>query len=1011
MVLLLCIFMCFLPSFTYAQDQSNHVEWCSATGGGLIPCQSQASSIPVVPVPKRMSFQAKVTQANFPILEGKIPKLTVVYNTAGSQKCKEEFTNVIVQDGVLNLELGQGTYCSFNWFINQNLNSMQICLAHAASGYPPDSSCFDASSDTLGFAPSAVKSYIAYQAELAYLSQRVNESHYAYPFLRLSNTEGQNGQFIFAPPLNTFIDPFQIDAQSASVETLHTQGFLTWLASNSIHKDLNFSRANQENLDDLVLGGLTVDFSEDLTVNQQLDIKGNLEVNEGKGEVYGNLEIQNQGLNIEAGGMDVKSTSSLAGPVSIASGLLNLEASNTLNSPGLQVHNLWVKGALTLDLLKSQNLTFNHQSLDRPISMVQGSSTFLFDSASDQLTFNVDETTTISDGGILLSQGALLVDHNVEIYGNLDVVQSLSLNGSLGIHQHTGVFQILSDSGSTLMVNQEPDGSEAFDEIEIEGEVEYRGPVTFDPPLNDTTLGSSECSIERVRAWTRVKNQNNEWVKTLIDPPKYIDQVFDLVCGDQRFRVSTVLQSICGDGVREGKEACDDHENNQSDPLSSYCKSAPSEAFDLAQIDSNDEMNVSNWCTFPCTGLQSELEQTECQKRRRQEIQCRTSCQYAGCGDGIVDDKERCDDGNDLESDDCDNQCKLISNCKLGVRRRIQNESTVIRVDTSVSRDQRALIENESQIYESNRWESTGVDPSTRFICGDLSQTGNFEQIARQAVIEFDLDTASYVAFETLNQSPNDYDPVLFLRDQCSDVEGTHCNDDGGGNLRALIDQYEGNVPQNKGVYLERGRHYLVVGGRDNADVGTTDVAIRMLCSDPKRYVGSLNIRNPDTLATTQSFNVDTSQDEQGGLGYVHTECIERFSSVNFVQPTSDLFDPQVSNPNIGYGRQQAVVEVIIVRSMNLEVSVTSNTIDPVVYLQNSCDSESLLPPLQGSVDLNCDDNSGTQQQGTNFGSFRGVPYLVRTLNPGVYYVVVDSSSSSGGQFSIDVSLTATDDH
>jgi cysteine-rich repeat protein len=38
---------------------------------------------------------------------------------------------------------------------------------------------------------------------------------------------------------------------------------------------------------------------------------------------------------------------------------------------------------------------------------------------------------------------------------------------------------------------------------------------------------------------------------------------------------------------------------------------------------------------------------------------CRTDCSLPFCGDGIVDDAEQCDDGNDVATDDCNNSCAL----------------------------------------------------------------------------------------------------------------------------------------------------------------------------------------------------------------------------------------------------------------------------------------------------------------------------------------------------------------
>ncbi len=64
---------------------------------------------------------------------------------------------------------------------------------------------------------------------------------------------------------------------------------------------------------------------------------------------------------------------------------------------------------------------------------------------------------------------------------------------------------------------------------------------------------------------------------------------------------------ICGDGVVEGTEECDDGDDN-----------------------SNTEADA-----------------------------CRENCQEADCGDGVEDTGEECDDGNLVDNDECDNDCNL----------------------------------------------------------------------------------------------------------------------------------------------------------------------------------------------------------------------------------------------------------------------------------------------------------------------------------------------------------------
>ena len=45
---------------------------------------------------------------------------------------------------------------------------------------------------------------------------------------------------------------------------------------------------------------------------------------------------------------------------------------------------------------------------------------------------------------------------------------------------------------------------------------------------------------------------------------------------------------------------------------------------------------------------------------------CRTNCQTASCGDGVLDTGEQCDDGNNIPGDLCDATCNLEAYCGDG---------------------------------------------------------------------------------------------------------------------------------------------------------------------------------------------------------------------------------------------------------------------------------------------------------------------------------------------------------
>jgi cysteine-rich repeat protein len=98
-----------------------------------------------------------------------------------------------------------------------------------------------------------------------------------------------------------------------------------------------------------------------------------------------------------------------------------------------------------------------------------------------------------------------------------------------------------------------------------------------------------------------------------------IDTTFD-PSDDAPARAGVTVGSLCGDGLVEGAETCDDGNNNSGDGCSASCQIEPG---------------------YGCVGTPSVC----------------TSI----CGDGIVASDESCDDGNDVSGDGCDATCNVES--------------------------------------------------------------------------------------------------------------------------------------------------------------------------------------------------------------------------------------------------------------------------------------------------------------------------------------------------------------
>src|SRR5690606_28154113 len=98
----------------------------------------------------------------------------------------------------------------------------------------------------------------------------------------------------------------------------------------------------------------------------------------------------------------------------------------------------------------------------------------------------------------------------------------------------------------------------------------------------------------------------------------------------------------CGDGVVEGREECDDGEDNSDtevDACRTNCRMAycGDGVIDTGEVCDDGESNSDT-----------------------QPDACRPgSCVPAFCGDGVTDTGEECDDGNDEEGDGCTPDCEL----------------------------------------------------------------------------------------------------------------------------------------------------------------------------------------------------------------------------------------------------------------------------------------------------------------------------------------------------------------
>jgi cysteine-rich repeat protein len=170
------------------------------------------------------------------------------------------------------------------------------------------------------------------------------------------------------------------------------------------------------------------------------------------------------------------------------------------------------------------------------------------------------------------------------------------------------------------------------------------------------------------------------------------DPLFAEACDDQNTVDDDCCRNncqaaVCGDGVRTCTEECDDGAAN-SDTEADACRTSCMDAdcgdgtIDTGEECDDDNETDEDGCSRLCFDefcgdeiIQEGLGE-ECDNgfdNGTGPDECRPAghpfeCQNAQCGDGIVDSKEECDDGNSVEDDECDSQCKDVGFCGDGER-------------------------------------------------------------------------------------------------------------------------------------------------------------------------------------------------------------------------------------------------------------------------------------------------------------------------------------------------------
>lgn len=156
-------------SLTAAASASAQI---TCDGVAEFPCNFQIRAIELQKSPAVLKVQARVSQARLPIGEGVFNSIWVKLLRGEESICLEEFNNVVVQESVLNLEIGRGMSCEMDAVIAENTGlAFQICLGGLNNCLRPIE---------LAATPYAIKASYATIAQSAHEANICGQANYSH---------------------------------------------------------------------------------------------------------------------------------------------------------------------------------------------------------------------------------------------------------------------------------------------------------------------------------------------------------------------------------------------------------------------------------------------------------------------------------------------------------------------------------------------------------------------------------------------------------------------------------------------------------------------------------------------------------------------------------------------------------------------------------------------------------------------------------------------------------------
>ena len=124
--------------------------------------------------------------------------------------------------------------------------------------------------------------------------------------------------------------------------------------------------------------------------------------------------------------------------------------------------------------------------------------------------------------------------------------------------------------------------------------------------------------------------------------------------------------AVCGNGIIEGDEECDDGNTSNFDGCTFDCEVEKCGDGDIDEGEECDDGNTTSGdgCSATCQneecGNGTVDDGEECDDGNTTNGDgCSATCEIEKCGDGDIDSGEECDDGNDVSGDGCSEICEL----------------------------------------------------------------------------------------------------------------------------------------------------------------------------------------------------------------------------------------------------------------------------------------------------------------------------------------------------------------